>query len=138
MSTTELKALAAAASKTIQERADMDEVAFRECEDNRRAFRNEAGPKVLALIADLESAQDERRALLATEQNLRERVEALGEFSKLAGRALDDAYRTLKTVESDEEQEALDELIERVQAISIQALALNGVTTARALLEKTT
>ena len=34
---------------------------------------------MLALIADLESAQDERRALLATEQNLRERVKALEE-----------------------------------------------------------
>lgn len=36
---------------------------------------------MLALIADLESAQDERRALLATEQNLRERVKALEEVA---------------------------------------------------------
>ena len=34
---------------------------------------------ILSLIADLESAQDERRALLATEQNLRERVKAMEE-----------------------------------------------------------
>ena len=32
---------------------------------------------ILTLIADLESAQDERRALLATEQNLREELAAL-------------------------------------------------------------
>ena len=39
---------------------------------------------MLALIADLESAQDERRALLATEQNLREELDVSKELLRLA------------------------------------------------------
>lgn len=72
MNTTELKAYALAVSKTIKERAYMDAVAFRECEADRMAFQNDAGPMVLELIAAHEDAQGEIRAL-------RERVKALEE-----------------------------------------------------------
>ena len=45
---------------------------------NDMEFIGAANPAaILTLIADLESAQDERRALLATEQNLREELAAL-------------------------------------------------------------
>lgn len=83
MNITELKALALAASKTIQERSNMNEVALSECNADRMAFRNDAGPMVLELIAQLEDAQGEIRALRATEAGLRERVKELEEGLRL-------------------------------------------------------
>jgi hypothetical protein len=77
---------------------------------------------ILSLIAALESAQDERRALLVNEQNLRERVKALEE-------GLADAAQSLCWLAFGECRNITDRPL--LTALQVEA-------SARALLEKTT
>ena len=87
-----------------------------------------AGEGIKTLIADLESAKDERRALLATEQNLREKAER---WDFLAERML--------AADFDYAGEGVQALVFEMPAgFSASADAARTVDAARALLEKTT
>ena len=82
---------------------------------------------MLALIADLESAQDERRALLVNEQNLREKAER---WDFLAERML--------AADFDYAGEGVQAIVFEMPAgFSASADAAQTVDAARALLEKT-
>lgn len=74
-----LKELAIASSLSVQQRADMNEAEFFESEGLRREFRRTAPDAILSLLAKLESAQGEIRALRCTEAGLLSELQTLRE-----------------------------------------------------------
>ena len=83
-----LRQLAIASSLSIQQRADMNEAEFSDCEDMRREFRHNAPKAILSLLDELHTLREERTAWRVTAENSESavkqaRIDALEEAKTL-------------------------------------------------------
>ena len=83
-----LRQLAIASILSIQQRADMNEAEFSDCEDMRREFRHNAPKAILSLLDELQTLRSERTECRVTAENAeaavkQARIDALEEAKTL-------------------------------------------------------